>query len=247
MPPTSSRANSTSARSPSARRRSCASGSPTATSSWRMRFRRAAADAAALDLDRAYAGGFPDLKFECNAVERNHITWRPEINPHPAKALDIHHFSPAIRNLMFADAIAEFLGLIFESKAFASQTLGFLRGSAQEGHQDSAYVAYSIPRQFAATWTALEDVTDRRGRAVLLSGQPPLRGVHLPGHYKSVSRGAAHDRRADRAPAGGTPRPLAGNAGGHSVASQRCRSPRRRATCWFGTPTWCTAAIRSPA
>ena len=40
---------------------------------------------------------------------------------------------------MFADAVAEFLGLIFEAKTFASQTLGFLRGSAQEGHQDSAY------------------------------------------------------------------------------------------------------------
>ncbi len=104
-------------------------------------------DKAALDLDRAYAGAFPDLKFECHAVARDHIHWQPEINPQPAKALDIHHFSPAIRDLMFADAISEFLGLIFESKAFASQTLGFLRGSAQEGHQDSAYVAYTIPRQ----------------------------------------------------------------------------------------------------
>ena len=79
-------------------------------------------DKAALDLDRAYAGGFPDLKFECHAVSPDHIPWQPEINPHPAKALDIHHFSPAIRDLMFADAITEFLGLIFEAKALASQT-----------------------------------------------------------------------------------------------------------------------------
>jgi phytanoyl-CoA hydroxylase len=116
-------------------------------------------DKAVLDLDRAYAGGFPELKFECHSVSPDCIPWQPEINPHPAKALDIHHFSPAIRNLMFADAIAEFLGLIFESRSLASQTAGYLRGPTLETHQDSAHVAYTIPRQFAASWTALEDVT----------------------------------------------------------------------------------------
>jgi hypothetical protein len=143
-------------------------------------------DKAALDLDRAYAGGFADLKFECHAVAREHIAWQPEINPHPAKALDIHHFSPAIRDLMFADAIAEFLGLIFESKAFASQTLGFLRGSAQEGHQDSAYVAYTIPRQFAATWTALEDVTIGAGELFYYPGSHRFEDFVYNERFKSV-------------------------------------------------------------
>jgi Phytanoyl-CoA dioxygenase (PhyH) len=143
-------------------------------------------DKAALDLDRAYAGGFPDLNFECHAVARDHIKWQPELNPHPAKALDIHHFSPAIRDLMFADAIAEFLGLIFESKAFASQTLGFLRGSAQEGHQDSAYVAYTIPRQFAATWTALEDVTIGAGELFYYPGSHRFEDFVYSERFKSV-------------------------------------------------------------
>ena len=142
---------------------------------------------AAADLDRAYAGGIPDLKFECHAIAPDHIAWRPEINPHPAKALDIHHFSPAVRNLMFADAIAEFLGLIFESKAFASQTLGFLRGSAQEGHQDSAYVVYSIPRQFAATWVALEDVTLGAGELFYYPGSHRFEDFLYQERYKSVS------------------------------------------------------------
>jgi hypothetical protein len=146
----------------------------------------ALADRAALDLDRAYAGGFPGLKFECHAVAPDHIEWRPEINPHPAKALDIHHFSPAIRELMFSDAIAEFLGLIFEGKAFASQTLGFLRGSAQEGHQDSAYVAYTIPRQFAATWTALEDVTIGAGELFYYPGSHRFEEFIYRENYKSV-------------------------------------------------------------
>jgi hypothetical protein len=116
-------------------------------------------DKAVLDLDRAYAGGFADLKFECPAVSPGHILWQPEVNPHPAAALDIHHFSPTIRNAMFADAITDFLGLIFESKALASQTTGFLRGSAQGIRQDSAHVAYTVPRQFATSWIVLEEVT----------------------------------------------------------------------------------------
>lgn len=143
-------------------------------------------DKAALDLDRAYAGGFPDLKFECHAVAPDHIHWQPEINPHPAKALDIHHFSPAVRDLMFADAIAEFLGVIFESKAFASQTLGFLRGSAQEGHQDSAYVPYTIPRQFAATWIALEDVTISAGELFYYPGSHRFEDFVYKDQFKSV-------------------------------------------------------------
>ncbi|MEJ0020030.1 MAG: phytanoyl-CoA dioxygenase family protein [Acetobacteraceae bacterium] len=144
-------------------------------------------DRAAADLDRAYSGAFPDLKFECHSVSPDHIPWRPEINPFPAKALDIHHFSQAIRDLMFADAIGDFLGLLFDAKTFASQTLGFLRGSAQEGHQDSAYVAYTIPRQFAATWTALEDVTIGAGELFYYPGSHKFEDFLYADQYKSVA------------------------------------------------------------
>ena len=87
---------------------------------------------------------------------------------------------------MFADAVAEFLGLIFEAKTFASQTLGFLRGSAQEGHQDSAYVPYTIPRQFAATWAALEDVTIGAGELFYYPGSHRFDDFIYKDHYKSV-------------------------------------------------------------
>ena len=141
---------------------------------------------AALDLDCAYAGSFPNLKFECHAVSPDPIPWQPEINPQPAKALDIHHFSPAIRNLMFADAITEFLGLIFESMALASQTAGYLRGSGQDIRQDSAHVAYTIPRQFAAAWTALEDVTLGTGEPLCYHGSHRFEDFLYNEHYKSV-------------------------------------------------------------
>ena len=146
-----------------------------------MHFPRHWSDKAALDLDRAYAGGFPDLKFQCHRVTRDHIHWQPEINPHPAKALDIHHFSPAIRDLMFADAIAEFLGLIFDSKAFASQTLGFLRGSAQEGHHGFCLCALHHPAPVRRHLVGAGRPDDWRRRTVLLPRQPSLRRLHLQG------------------------------------------------------------------
>lgn len=143
--------------------------------------------AARIDLDRAYSGHFPDLRFDCPAVARGVIPYQPEVKNSPAKACDIHHFSPAIRNLMFCPAIEDFLALIFESKAFASQTLGFFRGSAQEGHQDSAFVPYTLPRQFAASWIALEDVTLGAGELFYHPGSHNFPDYLYAGKCKSVS------------------------------------------------------------
>ena len=54
-------------------------------------------DAARADLDAAYAGGFDRLRFKAPAVSPEHTAWRPGFEMHPAKALDIHHFSTAAR------------------------------------------------------------------------------------------------------------------------------------------------------
>jgi Phytanoyl-CoA dioxygenase (PhyH) len=141
---------------------------------------------AAADLDRAYAGGFPDMLFECHPVSPERIKWHPATLEQPAKALDIHHFSSATRELVFCPAVTEFLDLIFESHALASQTLGFLRGSAQEGHQDSAYVPYTIGRAFAASWIALEDVTLGAGELFYYPGSHRFADFLYAGTYKSV-------------------------------------------------------------
>jgi len=143
-------------------------------------------EAARADLDAAYTGGYERLKFEAPAIAPEHMTWRQGVETIPAKALDIHHFSPVIRQLMFAPAITEFLGLIFENKALASQTLGFLRGSAQDSHQDSAYVVYTLPRQFAASWVALEDVSIGAGELFYYPGSHRLPEFIYSGRYKSV-------------------------------------------------------------
>jgi len=147
---------------------------------------------------------------------------------------------------MFAEAVAEFLGLIFEAKALASQTLGFLRGSAQEGHQDSAYVAYTIPRQFAATWAALEDVTIGAGELFYYPGSHRFEEFIYRDHYKSVheaQRMSGESVAASRSSATFTHWRNAPP----SAASPRCLSRRKRATCWFGTRIWYMAATPSPA
>ena len=154
-------------------------------------------EAACADLDRAYAGFFPDMLFECHPISPQRIAWRPEVAEHPAKALDIHHFSPATRAVMFCPAVAQFLGLIFESHAFASQTLGFLRGSAQEGHQDSAYVPYTIGRCFAASWIALEDVTLGAGELFYYPASHRFPDYLYADAFKSVHEAMRMDALAD--------------------------------------------------
>jgi len=145
-------------------------------------------DPALRDFNAAHEGRRPEVQFECQPVlqTRTPGPWRREMNDVPAKALDLHFQSPAIRTMIFAPKIAAFLALLFDSPAFATQSLGFYRGSAQEGHQDSAYVAYSIPRQFCATWIALEDVTPGAGELFYYPGSHRLPDFLYAGKYKSI-------------------------------------------------------------
>lgn len=94
---------------------------------------------------------------------------------------------PALR--FFAPAISRFLGLVFERPAMASQTLGFWRGSAQGAHQDTAYVTYSLPLQFAASWIALEDVRAGAGELFYFAGSHRLEDFLYAGRFKGVSEG----------------------------------------------------------
>lgn len=143
-------------------------------------------DAARTDLDRAYQGGFPALLFQCLTASPNDIPWRPDINAKPAKALDLHWHSEAIRDMIFAPAITSFLQLLFERQPLASQSLGFLRGSGQPAHQDTAYVVYSHARQFAASWIALEDVTEGAGELLYYPGSQTFPDFIYADRHKSL-------------------------------------------------------------
>lgn len=132
-------------------------------------------DPARKALEDAYDGLDPGQNFLGKKLPGSH--WRPQMKEYPAKANEIHTRSASIRNASFAPAIVEFLTLLFERPILLSQTLGFYRGSAQQVHQDSAYVAYTLPTQFAASWIALEDVSPDAGELCYFP-----RSHHFPDH-----------------------------------------------------------------
>ncbi len=128
-------------------------------------------DRAAEELDRAYNGEIDGLRFECVTVGGyNPVPWDPAVKTSPAKALDLHWLSQPIRELIFSKPIRDTIELLFERRALASQSLTFLRGSSQGYHQDTLYVPFSLPRQFVASWIALEDVTPGGGELTYFPG-----------------------------------------------------------------------------
>jgi ectoine hydroxylase-related dioxygenase (phytanoyl-CoA dioxygenase family) len=86
-----------------------------------------------------------------------------------------------------APKVVEFLHLLFERRALASQTLGFLRGSGQAAHQDTAYVNYSLPMQFVASWAALEDVVEGAGELFYYVGSHQIREFIYGGEFKGLN------------------------------------------------------------
>ena len=91
-----------------------------------------------------------------------------------AKLLDFHMVSESARNIIFSDPLRRYLELIFESPAVAFQSLEFEKGSQQGIHSDIAFVRVDAPRQFAASWIALEDVVDGSGELEYYPGSQKL-------------------------------------------------------------------------
>jgi phytanoyl-CoA hydroxylase len=144
-------------------------------------------DSAEAELDRAYRGEVADLLFEVQGVRSR---WVPETLTHPARALDLHWFSNPMRQLIFSQHILAFLQLLFERRVLATQTWSCWRGSAQEAHQDSGYVNYSLPLQCAAAWIALEDVREGAGELYYYGGSH-----RVAEYFYGDSKGAEEARR----------------------------------------------------
>jgi hypothetical protein len=91
-----------------------------------------------------------------------------------AKILDMHEASDAAQEAIFSPAIARFLNIIFERPALAFQSLGFLRGSQQGVHRDTAFVRVSSSEEFVASWIALEDIQPGSGELEYYVGSHAL-------------------------------------------------------------------------
>lgn len=94
-----------------------------------------------------------------------------------AKLLDLHMVSEAARQAIFSEQLHRFISLVFERLPVAFQSLAFEMGSQQPTHCDIAFVHVESPREFVASWIALEDITPGSGELQYYPGSHRLDDV----------------------------------------------------------------------
>lgn len=114
----------------------------------------------------------------------SHVAQRQHMKEAEAKLLDMHMLSEAVREAIFAPVLLRFLNLVFERHPNAFQSLAFEYGSQQPIHCDVAFVKVSSPREFVASWIALEDISEGSGELEYYPGSQRLPdhqfGDHTP-------------------------------------------------------------------
>lgn len=100
------------------------------------------------------------------------------------RVVDIHAVSDHARQALFSDTIVEFLAAVFETAPHLFQSLTFEKGSEQGFHQDPAYVVVSEPRQLAASWIALEDISAGSGELRYLPRSHRIPEFLFSGEFK---------------------------------------------------------------
>jgi len=94
-----------------------------------------------------------------------------------AKLLDLHMVSEAARRAIFSPMIHRFITLVFERLPVAFQSLTFENGSKQPTLCDIAFVHVDSPREFVASWIALEDIKPGSGELQYYPGSHRLDDV----------------------------------------------------------------------
>ena len=105
------------------------------------------------------------------------------------KLLDLYSFLPSAREVIFSPATIRFLQLVFSRPPVAFQSLYFYNGSQQPVHRDTAFVRVSSPMEFAASWTALEDIQSGSGELVYYPGSQSYPEYLFEGQYKWIAPG----------------------------------------------------------
>ncbi len=118
-------------------------------------FDRDKVDEAALIVDQAFTGIFPDLLFTPAARAAEPEPWRPELTEQNVAALDPHMMSGKIRDLLLDKAVTAFLSLLFDSRPRLTASRAFLREAAPP-ERDVSWLAHTLPLQFVAVTFALE-------------------------------------------------------------------------------------------
>ena len=119
----------------------------------------------------------------------------PQFRDQSVKLLDLFAGSPAALSVTFAPPLHRFLSILFERPALAFQSLYFRWGSRQDVHQDSAFVRVSSPREFAASWIALEDIQENSGELEYFAGSHLLDDYLFDGLHKWMPFRSSEYRR----------------------------------------------------
>lgn len=119
------------------------------------------------DIEDVWAGNVEGLKIESYSVDIGQLRVVPvdaQYRYGSTKLLDPHLRLSSARYATSAPRVVKFLEAIFEEPARAFQQLCFTMGSQQPIHKDTAYVKVDgNPMSMAATWLALEDISDGTG------------------------------------------------------------------------------------
>ncbi len=127
----------------------------------------------------------PD-KFLARTNRKNYSEVDAEtINDKAFRLIDFPINCAEARQAQFAPKIRDFLSLVFREELLAFQSLTFKYGSQQGIHQDGAYVVVSDPIKFAASWIALEDVTEGSGELIYYPGSHKFPHYLFSDRYKS--------------------------------------------------------------
>ena len=93
------------------------------------------------------------------------------------------------REVCLHPRIARFLSLVFETPPLAMQQLLFQRSNAHGVHQDTSVVAVEDPLLLAASWIALQDVTEGSGELAFYDRSHTLPHYLFEGGSKHIVRG----------------------------------------------------------
>ena len=134
--------------------------------------------AATLDIDRMLAGACPDMLIESDAMTESGAPiqsgatglWNPDIALRPAAVLDPHYFSRAIREAIFSETIALFLGTLFDAPALLTSSRASLREPDSALRRDIHRPAHTMPGQAVTLWLALEDAAGEDFAPVVYPG-----------------------------------------------------------------------------
>ena len=111
------------------------------------------AEAAALMVEQAFTGMFPDLLF--HGPDHAPEPWNPELVGEETALLDPHMMPGAIRDLLLDQSVIDVLTLIFDAPVHLTASRASLRWPVPPD-RDAAWFAHSLPLQFVAITFSLE-------------------------------------------------------------------------------------------